>query len=320
MGRAVRLSRTWSGISCAVHAYVLAPTPPFLSDAPLLLLPGIALLARTQNAQSERVLSRTAQVFLLIGNAERAQRHEAPFVLRKVNDLGDGVHGLTATLPEWRKQTLPPTEYGIEPSLLFGFDHMVLASNLAAAQAMLLQVKNGAQQALSGDVLLLHGMPIAAAVEQSQRPLLLARMLDEGRARRRRTGFTRSPKGCCARSIFGVANARKRIPYELRNRTAAQIMTSVLLPWQPTSADRFDLRKAGHRCAAPVMAARYPNAVTWCAAVSKRRWQRCFSDALPRRIKASSGSMRRLRLPRLRVCASFAFGLRCRAGGRCSSE
>ena len=183
------------GLVAPFTLYVLAPTPPFLSDAPLLLLPGIALLARTQNAQSERVLSRTAQVLLLIGNAERAQRHEVPFVLRKVNDLGDGVHGLTATLPEWRKQTLPPTEYGIEPSLLFGFDHMVLASNLAAAQAMLLQVKNGAQQALSGDVLLLHGMPIAAAVEQSQRPLLLARMLDEGESEATANRFYEIAKG-----------------------------------------------------------------------------------------------------------------------------
>lgn len=167
------------------HLFVLGADEDAIdpADVPDLLLPGFALVAGVRDEVAERVLRRMAQVFVVIANAERMQRRDAPFVLRALR-AGEAGGFVARPLP-WRGPGRPPTEQALSPTLAFGSGHCVLASTESAACAVLDAIAEAGDAApvLRGDVVELHGAALARLIRRDAGPLALARMLDEGETR-----------------------------------------------------------------------------------------------------------------------------------------
>lgn len=157
-----------------------APRSPFV-------LPGIVLSAPMKGDEVETVMRRAAQVFAVIVNAERAQNRRRPFLVRSArSELG---RGLVAEPPPWRGPGEPPVEDALTPTLLFGNGHVVLATTLPAAEAVLSTLAEQGPERIAGDRIQLRGPTIARALERSRSPLELARMLDEGETPREAARF-----------------------------------------------------------------------------------------------------------------------------------
>ncbi|MEO6596112.1 MAG: hypothetical protein ABIP94_15290 [Planctomycetota bacterium] len=145
--------------------------------SPPLVLPGIAIAVRIADAKVEPILFRFAQVFATIANAERTQRGQSAFLIRRRHD--ERGEGLVAEPPPWRGPGRPPLERALSLTLWCGQGHAILATTEHAAATVLAHI-GSAPVAGRGDVLALYGPAIAAALAQNRPTLELARMLDEG--------------------------------------------------------------------------------------------------------------------------------------------
>lgn len=148
------------------------------SPTPIVLPEFVVSVALADEAAVD-VLFRTARVLATIVNAERAQRGEAPFLMRRLRD--DSGHGLVAEPPPWRGPGSAPVDRQLSPTLWIGGGRVALASTRHAAQATLARPPGPASA--GGDTLVLRGPAIAAAIAGSRSALELGRMLDEGEDR-----------------------------------------------------------------------------------------------------------------------------------------
>jgi hypothetical protein len=149
------------------------------SELPPLQLPEFVVSVVVADERAIDVMFRTARVLATIVNAERAQRGEAPFLMRRLQD-GNG-HGLVAEPPPWRGPGRAPVDRQLSPTLWVGGGRVALASTVRAAQAAV--VRPLAPAAVTGDAVVLRGPAIAAAIAGSRSALALGRMLDEGEDR-----------------------------------------------------------------------------------------------------------------------------------------
>lgn len=145
-----------------------------------LVLPEFALCAGIDGPDAEATVLRTAAVLTTIVNAERMQRGEPPFLVRRRQD--ESGHGLVAEPPPWRGPGRAPFDRQLSPTVWFGGGRVAFASTARAAQCAIAR-PTAALPASTADRLLLRGPMIAAAVDGSRSALELARMLDEGEDR-----------------------------------------------------------------------------------------------------------------------------------------
>ncbi|MBL9079899.1 MAG: hypothetical protein JNL08_20565 [Planctomycetes bacterium] len=157
--------------------HVLAASPGDADDdAPPIELPEFVLSAAVADERAVAVALRAAGLLATIANAERAQRGQAPFLVRTCRD--EQGHGLCAEPPPWRGPGAPPTEQGLSPTLWYGGGRLALASTQRAARLVCSAAAlpgNG-----PGDRLVLCGPLLARAITANRDVLALARMLDEG--------------------------------------------------------------------------------------------------------------------------------------------
>lgn len=160
--------------------FVLHVTPPADGDegearSPV-RLPEFALVAGMRDAKVTGVVLRFAEVFATIANAERAQRGQGLFHVRRVTD--DSGTGLVAEPPEWRGPGLPPVDRQFSPTVWCGRGLVVVGSTERAARRIV--ERAGAGVEVRGDVVEIRGAAIAALLAANRGPLELARRLDEG--------------------------------------------------------------------------------------------------------------------------------------------
>ncbi len=166
------------GLEEPLALHVLPVTPPPDAGPSRLQLPGFAVVARVKDPAVHDVLGRMAQAFVLIANAERQQRGQAPFPLRtRSTEAG---HGFVAEPLPWRGPGDPPIEQGLSPTLWFENGHVVLASTYDAAMAMVAATRAEERDARGGDLLVLRGPEWADAIAASRDVLETGRVLDEG--------------------------------------------------------------------------------------------------------------------------------------------
>ncbi|MCB9886904.1 MAG: hypothetical protein H6838_15540 [Planctomycetes bacterium] len=158
--------------------FVLAPQLPPAAERPPLLLPDFAACVPVADARVEAVVRRVLDLIGIVVNAERAQRRQAPLLLRRWR--GEHGSGLAAELPEWRGPGAPPLEAVLSPVVAFGHGHLVVASTTRAAERVLAACAAPEREHVRGDLLRLSGAAIADALATSRDALVLARMLDEG--------------------------------------------------------------------------------------------------------------------------------------------
>lgn len=160
--------------------FVLHVTPPADGDdgeprSPV-RPPEFALVAGMHDAKVAGVVLRVAEVFATIANAERAQRGQGLFHVRRVTD--DSGIGLVAEPPDWRGPGSPPVDRQLSPTVWCGRGLVVLASTERAARGIVERAGTGV--AVHGDVIELRGPAIASLLAANRAPLELARRLDEG--------------------------------------------------------------------------------------------------------------------------------------------
>jgi hypothetical protein len=143
---------------------------------PGLRLPGFAIAAGVRRPAAVEVLFRAAQLFVLIANAERAQRGQLPFLARF--ERSDTGRGLVAEAVPWRGPGRPPIEQALSPTLWCENGIVVLASTRAAARSLVQAAAAPRPAPVAGDALVLRGPAIAGALRWSRSALELARMLD----------------------------------------------------------------------------------------------------------------------------------------------
>lgn len=169
------------GLEEPFQLHVLPVVPVDEGPAPRLQLPGFAVVAGLRREAAVDVLFRAAQLFLLIANAERAQRGKPLFTARL--ERGEHGRGFVAEPAPWRRPGLPPIEQGLSPTLWCENGVVVLASTRAAALAMVQAAGAAERTTADGDQLVLRGPAIAAALRWSRSAFELARQLDEGEER-----------------------------------------------------------------------------------------------------------------------------------------
>ncbi|MBX3461687.1 MAG: hypothetical protein KF830_00815 [Planctomycetes bacterium] len=149
-------------------------------EAGPITLPAFAAVAGVRDQRAVDLALRTAQLLATIANAERAQRGEAPFAVRRRRDeLG---HGLIAEAPPWRGPGLPPPDRQLSPTVWAAGGRLAVASTTAAALAAC-AAEAAPAGGRGGDQFVLRGRALAAALAASRPALELARMLDEGEDR-----------------------------------------------------------------------------------------------------------------------------------------
>jgi hypothetical protein len=164
--------------------HVLPVTPPEEGPPPRLQLPGVAIVAAVADPGAETVLFRIAQALAVISNAERSQRGQAAFPLR-ARTTATG-RGLVAEPLAWRGPGEPPIEQALSPTVWSENGHVVLATTHAAAMAVVAMTYTPsaatatATRRGTGDLLVLRGEALAAALTTSRSVLALGRVLDEG--------------------------------------------------------------------------------------------------------------------------------------------
>lgn len=159
-----------------IHLMVFE-TPPASAGEPMFVLPGLALAARMKDAKVAEVMEQVLGFVNIIGNAERGQRNQQPFLIER---LADGeARGLTSVMTDWRGPGLPPLEAAIQPTVLVQDDLLAVATTQDAARRALAALRGPSQQ-VEGDLLVVRGAPLAASLERDLAPLVLARQLDEG--------------------------------------------------------------------------------------------------------------------------------------------
>ncbi len=158
--------------------------PPAASDGEgarvPITLPEFGVVAEFATDAAVDGLFRAARLLATIVNAERAQRGEAPFLVRRLHD--DAGNGLVAEPPLWRGPGAAPFDRQLSPTLWVGNGRIALASTQRAAQAMVAGTQ-GPAVSTAGDLLVLHGPAIGAAIARSRSALAFGRMLDEGEDR-----------------------------------------------------------------------------------------------------------------------------------------
>jgi hypothetical protein len=160
----------------ALHA-LPAGLPADEPVAPL-LLPGLALSAPVAEVGVEQVLFRVTQLFALIANVERMQRNQMPFLVRQRRE--ENARCLVGLPGSWRGPGLPPIDRQLTPTVWCGDDRAVLASTFDTARRI---ATAGRSMHVCGDLLVLRGPAVAAAIERNRTMFELARMLDEGEDR-----------------------------------------------------------------------------------------------------------------------------------------
>lgn len=159
-----------------IHLMVFE-TPPASAGEPMFVLPGLALAARMKDAKVAEVMEQVLGFVNIIGNAERGQRNQQPFLIERLVD-GEA-HGLTSVMTDWRGPGLPPLEAAIQPTVLVQDDVLAVATTQDAARRALAAMRGPTQQ-VEGDLLVVRGAPLAASLQRNLAPLVLARQLDEG--------------------------------------------------------------------------------------------------------------------------------------------
>jgi hypothetical protein len=165
------------GLREPITLHVLAPAPAAADDVLPIVLPEFVVMAEVADEAVADVLLRAAQVLATIVNAERAQRRQAPFVVRRRQD--ESGRGLVAEPPPWRGPGAAPVDRQLSPTLWIGRGRVVLASTQRAARATIAR-GHANSPLVAGDRLVLRGPAIGAMIERSRSALALARMLDEG--------------------------------------------------------------------------------------------------------------------------------------------
>lgn len=168
------------GLGEPFELHVLPVTPVAEGVGPRLQLPGFAVVAALRDPAAEAILFRAAQVFVLIANAERAQRGQSLFTARL--QRSDGGRGLVAEPMPWRGPGAPPIEQALSPTVWSENGIVVLASTRAAAQAMVAAASPRAVRRC-GDHFVLRGPATAQALAASRTVFELGRVLDEGEDR-----------------------------------------------------------------------------------------------------------------------------------------
>ncbi len=162
----------------ALQVLPAAPADDEAAAAPI-RLPEFVLVAPVVDERAVAAAFRVVQALATIANAERVQRGEAPFVVRRRQD--ETGRGLCAEPPPWRGPGAPPLDRQLSPTLWCGGGRLAIGSTCRAAQAACAAPDVGA--AAGGDRIVLHGPPLAAAIAASRSALEVARMLDEGEDR-----------------------------------------------------------------------------------------------------------------------------------------
>ena len=165
------------GLAEPFTLHVLAAGPADGERSPF-VLPAFALSAPVANADVDSILFRLSQIFATIANAERMQRGQSPFVMRRIND--ETGHYLVAEPGPWRGPGDPPIDRQLSPTVWCGKDRVVIATTVEAARHV---ATAPASMHVRGDLLVLRGPAIAAAIEVDRAMFELARMLDEGEDR-----------------------------------------------------------------------------------------------------------------------------------------
>ena len=167
-----------------------APTPTADDDAsdddapparPRLDLPGMALVAKVETERAEQLLNRGFYRFAAIFSAQRAQQQLPPRMPQVVHDGDLRLHVMRG--PAFPGVGDPPTGEQIEATLVFAHGHAVLATTPACARQVVAALAGeGAtrEETLRGDVLRLHGAPIADYLRRNAGAITLGRVLDEG--------------------------------------------------------------------------------------------------------------------------------------------
>jgi len=143
-----------------------------------LVLPEFAVVAGVANPDVQAVLFRFLQVFTTIANAERMQRGQGAFRLRRLTD--ESGTGFVAEPPPFDGPGLPPVDRQLTPTVWCGRGLVVLASTETAARRIVASASAAATSPVRGDVLELRGPALAALLRANRGPLELARRFDEG--------------------------------------------------------------------------------------------------------------------------------------------
>lgn len=150
-------------------------------------LPGMALVAKVETERAEQLLHRGFYRFAAIFSAQRAQQQLPPRMPQVVRDGELRLHVMRG--PAFPGVGEPPTGEQIEATLVFAHGHAVLATTLACARQVVAALARGdrvagegaaREETLHGDVLRLHGAPIADYLRCNSGAITLGRVLDEG--------------------------------------------------------------------------------------------------------------------------------------------
>ena len=184
-----------AGIAEPLHFVVVGAPPsagPGEDDAiadeapparPRVDLPGMALVAKVETERAEQLLNRGFYRFAAIFSAQRAQQQLPPRLPQVVRDGELRLHVMRG--PAFPGVGDPPTGEQIEATLVFAYGHAVLATTPNCARQVVAALAAGEAEgafgrALHGDVVRLHGAPIADYLRRNAGPITLGRVLDEG--------------------------------------------------------------------------------------------------------------------------------------------